>query len=316
MTAGDSNDFATLRGLDRSIALGLRARATVALAFVAVLVIASWLYLAAMMADMLPGRDMGAFGPGMALLNLLNGLGSLDEQARAFLAALCAVPGASHFGMPGAGAWTARDILVVFVMWAAMSGAMMLPTAAPMITTYAEIADTAGRGGRTVAAVSVLTAGYLVVWLGFSLAATFLQWAATAVTLLDAHMTLVSPVLAGAIFLVAGAYQFTPAKHACLTRCRNPFPLLFGRWSEKPADILRLGLEQGLVCLGCCWALMLLMFAVGVMNVVWMALLAALMTLEKLTVGRTFPYALGGALIAIGLATWGWILVGKGVLRF
>jgi predicted metal-binding membrane protein len=315
MTIGESRDLEAASGNDRGLARGFATR-LIAWALVASLVAASWAYLALMIADMLPGRDMGALGPGMAILNLVNGMASFDETTRALFAALCALPGASHFGMPALGAWGVRDVAIVFLMWAAMSGAMMLPTAAPMITTYAEIADTAGHAGRRTVPIALLVTGYLAVWLGFALLATLAQWAATAALLLSPHMTVVSPVLTGALFLVAGAYQFTPLKHACLARCRSPFPVLFGRWSDRPADVLRLGLEQGALCLGCCWALMLLMFAVGLMNVVWMAVLGVLMMLEKLTTGRFLPTAIGVVLIGIGAVTWGWILFDKGVLRF
>jgi len=315
MSAPPSDDFAALSRADRAVARGFGATRAVAIVLVALIAGLGWVYLALMLADMLPGRDMGALGPGMALFNLVNGMGALDEVTRAFLAALCAVPGAGHFGMPGQGAWGAREIGLVALMWAAMSGAMMLPTAAPMITTYATIADTAARSSKRFVPVATLVAGYLAVWLGFSLAAALAQWAATSAMLLNAHMAAASPVFAGAMFVLAGAYQFTPMKHACLTRCRNPFPVLFGRWSDRPGPVFRLGIDQGINCLGCCWALMGLMFAVGVMNVVWMAALAALMTLEKLTSGRTVPYAIGAVLLLAGASIWGWILLDKGVIR-
>jgi predicted metal-binding membrane protein len=114
---------------------------------------------------------------------------------------------------------------------------------------------------------------------------------------------------------MAGAYQFTPLKHACLTRCRSPFPVLFGRWSDRRAAIYRLGLEEGLNCLGCCWALMLLMFAVGVMNIVWMVALAIVSMVERVTTGRVVPYGVGVVLVLIGLAAWAGILVERGLIR-
>jgi predicted metal-binding membrane protein len=302
-------------GVDRGLARAFRSGRAHGLVLLAALVAASWLHLAFMIADMLPGRDMGAFGPGMAIFNLVNGLGAMDDATRAFLAALCAVPGASHFGMPSAGAWGARDLALVALMWAAMSGAMMLPTVAPMVTTYAEVAATAARKRLPAAPLAVLVAGYVAVWLVFSAAATLAQWGATSALLLTPHMTLVSPVLAGALFLLAGAYQFTPLKHACLTRCRSPFPVLFSRWSERPAAMFRLGIDEGLACLGCCWALMTLMFAVGLMNVVWMGMLAAAMVAEKLTSTRRVPYAIGATLLLIGAGIWVSILVASGAPR-
>ena len=183
-----------------------------------------------------------------------------------------------------------------------MALAMMLPTAAGMIVTYAQIADTAACKGEPAVSPLILTAGYVAVWLGFALGATALQAALARVALLDPAMASVSPLFSGAIFLGAGAYQFTELKHACLTRCQRPFPFFFANWSDRPPAIFRLGLRQGLYCLGCCWATMLAMFAVGVMNVVWMAALGLIMTAEKLTLTNRFSRAIGIVFVAIGVA--------------
>jgi predicted metal-binding membrane protein len=184
-------------------------------------------------------------------------------------------------------------------MWAAMVLAMMLPTAGPMILTYAEIADTAAARGEAVVSPLILAAGYLAVWIGFTLAVSLLQAALTSTGLLRGDS--VAPPLANAIVLAAGLYQFSALKRACLTLCQRPFPVLFANWTTERSGVFRLGLRQGLHCLGCCWALMALMFAVGVMNVVWMAVLGALMAVEKLSSGRRFSDAVGALLIALGL---------------
>ena len=169
---------------------------------------------------------------------------------------------------------------------------MMLPTAGPMILTYAEIADTAARKREPAASPLVLTAGYVAVWLGFALAATALQFALTQPALLDAGRG-ESRWLAGAIFIGAGLYQFSALKQACLTLCQRPFPFFFANWTAEPRGVFRLGLRQGLYCLGCCWALMLVMFAVGAMNVVWMAALGVVMTIEKMTTTARFSRCRG-----------------------
>jgi predicted metal-binding membrane protein len=187
---------------------------------------------------------------------------------------------------------------VAVPMWAAMALAMMLPTAGPMILTYAEIADTAARKGEAVVAPLVLVAGYVAVWLGFALAAAALQWALAGAGLLQADK--VGLLFAGTIVLFAGLYQFSAVKQACLTLCQRPFPFFFANWTTEPAGVLRLGLRQGLYCLGCCAALMLIMFAVGVMNVVWMAALGVVMTVEKMTASPRFSHVVGSILIAIG----------------
>ena len=111
-----------------------------------------------------------------------------------------------------------------------------------------------------------------------------------------------SPLFSGAIFIAAGLYQFSALKHACLTQCQRPFPFFFANWTAVPLGVFRLGLRQGLYCLGCCWAMMLLMFAVGAMNVVWMAALGIVMGMEKIGSTTRFSRAVGVAFIAIGAA--------------
>jgi predicted metal-binding membrane protein len=188
---------------------------------------------------------------------------------------------------------------LVLPMWAAMILAMMLPTAGPMILTYAEIADTAVHKGEPVVSPLVLAFGYVVVWLGFAVVATVLQIALTRAELLDSSKP--APVLAGVIFLIAGSYQFSMLKHACLSKCQRPFPFFFSNWTEHARGVFKLGLRQGAYCLGCCWAMMLVMFAVGAMNIVWMAVLGILMTIEKMTSTPRFSRVVGVAFVVIGL---------------
>jgi predicted metal-binding membrane protein len=204
-----------------------------------------------------------------------------------------------------AGGTSAGGIALVAGMWGAMTLAMMLPSAAPMILTYAEIADTAARRDEPVVSPFMIAAGYTVVWFGFAVAATLAQFALTQATLLDPSMASASGLFSGAIFIAAGGYQFSALKHACLTQCQHPFPFFFANWSTTTRGVLKLGVRQGLFCLGCCWAMMLVMFAVGVMNVVWMAALGIVMTVEKIGTGKKFTYAVGVALVGIGIAVIG-----------
>lgn len=205
-------------------------------------------------------------------------------------------------------------VAVIISMWCAMTLAMMLPSAAPMILTYTEIADTAAGKRDQIVSPFVLAAGYAAVWFGFSVFAALGQVVLTQAALLDRSMVSANPLLSGAIFIFAGIYQFSALKHACLTRCRQPFPFFFTNWATTRAGIFRLGFKQGLYCLGCCWALMLLMFAVGLMNVVWMAGIGIVMTVEKMLTGRYFTHAVGVVLIAIGAGIFfvasvgGWLL--------
>ncbi len=260
-----------------------------------------WIYLMLMVADWAGRGDAAALGPGMGVFDLVFDL--LAERTgqgvvgRAILDALCR----PSFGAQslGASAWQGA---LVLMMWSAMTLAMMLPTAAGMIATYAQIADTAARKDEPAVSPLVLAGGYVGVWLGFAVLATGLQLALTRLALLDPAMASASPLFAGAIFLGAGAYQFTALKHACLTRCQRPFPFFFANWSTAPRAVFRLGARHGLDCLGCCWATMLMMFAVGVMNVVWMAGLGLVMTAEKLATTPRLSRVIGITFLAIGTA--------------
>jgi len=244
-----------------------------------------WLYLALMVAHM--GGALADLGPGMDALDLLPRL----------VTALCR----PTFGltMPG-GAWGAGGFAVVALMWGAMVLAMMLPSASPMILTYAEIAETAARKGERIVSPLIIAAGYSVVWLGFAALATVAQFVLTRAALLDAGMASASLLFSGAIFIAAGLYQFSALKHACLTQCRQPFPFFFAHWQTTPRGVLKLGLQQGLYCVGCCWAMMLVMFAVGAMNVVWMAALGMVMAAEKFGRSNRLTYVTGAVLIALG----------------
>jgi predicted metal-binding membrane protein len=223
-------------------------------------------------------------------------LGAIAADNATFAAMVSAI---CH-GSLAAGALTARGAALVAAMWTAMVLAMMLPSAAPMILTYAEIADTAARKGEPVVSPLVLAAGYMMVWLGFAGIAALAQLALSHAGLLDESPAAASRLFSGVIFAGAGLYQFSSVKHACLTQCRSPFPFFFTHWATTPGGVFRLGLQQGLFCVGCCWAIMLLMLAAGVMNAIWMAGLAIVMTVEKFGTGKWFSRAVGVALIAGG----------------
>jgi predicted metal-binding membrane protein len=260
-----------------------------AAACVLALAASGWLYLALLVGGM--GGPASALGPGMAALDLL------PRTIRA----LCSPTfGLSLFAMPD-GSWSASGFALVALMWGAMALAMMLPSAAPMILTYAEIADTAARKGDFIVTPFALAAGYTVIWLGFALLAALAQFALTRAALIDAEMASASGLFSGAVFIAAGLYQFSALKGACLRQCQNPFPFFFTHWQTTARGVFRLGIRQGVYCLGCCWAMMGVMFAVGVMNVIWMAALGIVMTLEKIGSGRRFTHGVGAAMIAGGI---------------
>jgi predicted metal-binding membrane protein len=269
----------------------------IAIACLVLLAGLGWITLAAMVADWAARGNAAALGSGMGLLDLLTQRAGFDLVGRAIFDVLCR----PSFGARGSG-WGAWDAALVLLMWIAMTLAMMLPTAAAMIVTYAQIADTAARKREPAVSPLVLTAGYVGVWLGFAVVATLLQAALTRLALLDPGMASASPLFSGAVFIGAGAYQFSELKHACVTRCQRPFPFFFANWSTEPRAILRLGVRQGLYCLGCCWATMMVMFAVGVMNVLWMAALGSIMAAEKLATTTRFSRVIGVVFVAIGVA--------------
>ena len=197
------------------------------------------------------------------------------------------------------GVWTATQLASAFIMWSAMVFAMMLPSAAPMISTYMDIAETARE--KSIPAVSpwTLIAGYVAAWLLFSIAATALQGWLLAHALLSAEETLSHPTMAAGVLIGAGLYQFLPIKHACLSKCASPMPFFLANWSDQVAGVFRIGFMQGVYCVGCCWALMLVMFVTGLMNLFWMAVIGIVMILEK-TVAEPKPWSYGaGALLLI-----------------
>lgn len=202
--------------------------------------------------------------------------------------------------------WTPADAATAFLMWAVMMVAMMLPSASPMIMTYARAARTRGTAVRF--RVSVFVLGYIIAWTGFSAAATVLQYALQRAALMSETLTL-APAIGGVILVLAGVYQLTPLKQVCLRHCRSPIGFLITEWREGPRGALVMGLKHGGFCIGCCWMLMGLLFVAGVMNLVWVALIAIFVLLEKVAPwGRAIAATAGPVLIVSGLwiAGRGW----------
>jgi predicted metal-binding membrane protein len=194
--------------------------------------------------------------------------------------------------------WTMADVFFTFAMWAIMMVGMMAGSAAPVLLLFA--ASRAKRGGPGVrASVLMFGLGYLAVWTGFSALAALAQWALHEAAMLSPAMSASSPYLAGAILIGAGVYQLSPWKGACLTHCRSPLGFLMAHWREGQIGALQMGLRHGAYCLGCCWALMCVLFVVGVMNLLWVAVLTGLVLIEK--VGRTgiMVARLAGAVMVI-----------------
>jgi predicted metal-binding membrane protein len=203
--------------------------------------------------------------------------------------------------MPGMHAWSPAELLLLFLMWATMMVAMMLPSAAPMILLVTMVNRRRRERASPAAPSAMFAGGYLLVWIAFSAAAALTQWGLHQAALLSPAMVSTSPVLGGLLLVIAGVYQWLPVKSACLHHCRSPVGFLGSEWREGSTGALVMGFRHGLFCVGCCWALMLLLFVAGVMNLLWVAAIAALVLLEK--VARAGPWV--GRIAGIVLVVWG-----------
>jgi predicted metal-binding membrane protein len=202
------------------------------------------------------------------------------------------------------GPWTPAHAALVLAMWAVMMAAMMLPSAAPTILLYATIARRRAERGGPAGAAGAFALGYLCVWAAFSVAATVLQFGLERAALLSPMMQTTSRVLAGVVLIANGVYQWMPLKQACLRHCRSPLDFILTRWRPGAGGALRMGLDHGTVCVGCCWLLMLLLFVGGVMNLAWIAGIALFVLIEKLSpAGHWIGRGAGVLLIAWGVAT-------------
>ncbi len=197
--------------------------------------------------------------------------------------------------------WDVPHLLLLWAMWTVMMAGMMLPSASPLILLYGAMARRSadGTAGRQIYA---LTAGYLVVWTAFSLGATALQRGLSALLVMSPMMEVTNSRFGATLLLLAGVYQLTPIKHACLRACRSPLGFLMTRWRTGWSGAFAVGIEHGAYCVGCCWALMLLLFAGGVMNLTVIAALTAFVAFEKLApLGPRGARISGVLLMAAGL---------------
>jgi len=201
--------------------------------------------------------------------------------------------------------WSLADALLMLSMWAVMMIGMMLPSALPMILLYQQMLRRYLATPQRHLALLLFCLAYLVVWGGFSLIATALQWGLDQLALLSPAMRSQSHWLAAGLLLAAGVYQWLPGKAACLAHCRGPVLFLMSHWRAGVAGGWHMGLSHGLYCLGCCWALMGLLFVGGVMNLLWVALIGAYVLLEKI-----LPHGLWLSRIAgLLLIAWGFALL-------
>ena len=198
--------------------------------------------------------------------------------------------------------WSGTDFSFMYLMWAVMMVAMMVPSAAPMILLFATVNRRRREESRPFVATSVFLSGYLVIWAGFALVATLGNWGLHQASLLSSMMGgSSSGYLGGGLLLLAGVFQWSQLKYVCLTHCRSPLSFLMSDWREGTGGAFKMGLQHGKYCLGCCWILMALLFVLGVMNLVWIAALAAFVLAEKVVPGgRKVSTVTGGLLVAWG----------------
>lgn len=223
----------------------------------------------------------------------------------------------SHSGMsmpgmsmtePSLKPWTMLEFGFTFAMWTVMMVGMMTPSASPMILLYARVARQAAQEGQAIASAGWFAGGYLLSWTVFSLAATIAQAAFERAALITPMMVASTNRIGGVILIAAGLYQWTALKNACLSQCRSPFEFIQsqGGFKRDALGSLRVGLKHGLHCIGCCWALMTLLFVGGVMNVVWIAAITVFVLLEKmLPGGRILASTAGCGFVVSGL----WLVI-------
>ena len=240
----------------------------------AALIVASWFYLLHLASAM----------PGMAMPDM---------------------PTMPGMAMPAMHTWSWVEIGALVIMWGVMMIAMMTPAAAPMILMFSTIHRRRTAEGRPAVPTAIFILGYLVVWTIYRVVAALAQAGLHAAALLSPAMTASSPLFAGGLLVAAGVFQWTPLKRACLAACRSPVSFLMTSWREGRGGAFVMGLRHGLYCLGCCWALMALLFVAGVMNILWVASIALAVLVEKVMPrGDLVGRLTGAVLVALARCSW------------
>ena len=276
----------------------LRRDRVIVAASLAALTVIAWTYTLWLAAAM-SGDGMSMSGPGMGADMRMDPAMEMDGMEMEAGAALSLGTVLGISPRP----WSPVEAGVTLTMWIVMMVGMMLPSATPMVLLYARVGRQSRKEGKPFAATGFFAGGYLLAWVGFALAATLGQWLMEG-TLLSPALASASRIFSGVVLIVAGLYQWTPLKDACLSQCQTPIVFLqrHGGFRRDPAGAVGLGLRHGLYCIGCCWALMTLLFVGGIMNVLWIAAIAIFVLAEKVFFpGRLLSRIAGTLLIAAGL---------------
>jgi len=255
-------------------------------------------------------RDRVIVGTALAILIVVAWLYLLHLASGMSDMAMPDMPTMPAMAMPAMHAWGWVEIGALVIMWVVMMVAMMMPAAAPMILMFATIRRRRTAEGRPAVPTVIFVLGYLVVWTIYSGGAALAQAGLHAAALLSPAMAATSPLLAGGLLVAAGVFQWTPLKRACLAACRSPLSFLMTSWREGRAGAFMMGLRHGLYCVGCCWALMSLLFVAGVMNLLWVAAIAVAVLVEKVVPRGDVV----GRLAGVVLTAAGVLLVARGVI--
>lgn len=199
--------------------------------------------------------------------------------------------------MPGANPWSLPDLLAAGAMWSIMMIAMMLPSAMPVLPLVSDALRARRPAGANGIPAGLFAAGFLLIWVAWAWLAAGLQWTLQARLVLSPQLTVARLPLAAAFLILAGVYELTPVKHACLARCQSPLGFVLSRWRSGAWGAARMGVRYGVDCVGCCWALMGVLFVVGVMNLVWVAALAIFVLLEKTALRGPWPGRVTGTVL-------------------
>ncbi len=274
--AADPTRLETLLRFDRLVVIG----------GLATVIIAAWIWI--------------VFGAGVGPDARMN---DISQQPTAGMS------GSGMGGMPMAvmtpAVWSVGYAVLIFAMWWIMMLAMMLPSATPTLLLFARVNRKEKAGGRPYVPTAAFAGGYLTVWGAFSAIAASTQWLLVQLGLLSDMMATTSTRLGGVILVAAGVWQLNPIKNVCLRHCRSPLSFLAQGWRPGRLGAFRMGVEHGAYCLGCCWFLMVLLFFGGVMNLYWIAGLAAYVLIEKTAPMGQWLARIAGA----GLVAWGALLI-------
>ena len=278
-----------MQAADNALAELVKRDRVVVVASLVVLTLLAWAYVVWLSADMaMPENHSGAASS--------DGMAGMDMS------------GAGDALAPSFRSWAPADFAFMFAMWSVMMVGMMTPSVAPMVLLYTSVGRKAAEGGAPFAATGWFFAGYIAAWIGFSAFATLAQRALTALALLTPMLATASAVVGGALLVAVGIYQWTPLKDTCLRSCQAPLGFLtaHGGFRRDVLGAFRLGAAHGAYCLGCCFALMALLFVGGIMNLLWIAGLTILILFEKIVPGRLISRISGALIGAAGI----WLLAG------